>query len=426
MINYLLGFLSATLFNAIPFFAPGTGFVVTFFYVTYNLNLIILVPIMVLGSTLGRFLLAKSTGKLATKFLHQERNENLSYFRNQVNKKPLHAFIFTFIYCALPTPSNLIFLSLGASNVNLKPILLGFALGRAINYTYAALSFSYIYNRITEELQSSVTSASNIFTQIVTIIVFSVFLLIDWKELILNRKFKLLINIKSKSKDTKGPMKYDKVNEMNISDFSNSNIEKMYEEGFKFTRLSKGNMQSTKNLRVNLKDFVLSSENRRILNKFQDLKIRFTSIPVVNYTYEIGKLGKDFYDTKFGKGTFSANKIKEILKNEVSNFNALGIFEIEDKIVGYVIVFKTENILHYSYPFYLLEYDRTSLGLCMMTKVIELFKNENLKYVYIGGANSKKDIYKLQFKGLEWWDNNTWNSDIEKLKDLIINIENIK
>ncbi len=195
MINYLLGFLAATFFNAIPFFAPGTGFVVTFFYVTYDLNLFVLIPIMVLGSTLGRYILAKFTGKLASRFLHPERNENLSYFRNQVNKKPFHAFLFTFIYCALPTPSNLIFLSLGASKVNLAPILLGFALGRAVNYTYAALTFSYIYHRIAEELQGSVTSASNIFTQVVTIILFSVFLLIDWKELILNKKFKLLVNI---------------------------------------------------------------------------------------------------------------------------------------------------------------------------------------------------------------------------------------
>ncbi len=198
MINYFLAFLSATVFNAIPFFAPGTGFVVTFFYVKYELNLFLLIPIMVLGSTLGRFILAKITGKLASRFLHQERNENLSYFRNQVNKKRLHAFIFTFIYCALPTPSNLIFLSLGASKVNLGPILLGFGLGRAINYTYAALSFSYIFHRVTDELQGSVTSTSNIFTQIVTIVVFTIFLLIDWKELLLNKKFRLLVKIGNK------------------------------------------------------------------------------------------------------------------------------------------------------------------------------------------------------------------------------------
>lgn len=421
MINYLLAFLSATLFNAIPFFAPGTGFIVTFFYVTYNLELVILVPIMVLGSTLGRFILAKFTGKLTSKYLRPERNENLSYFRNQVNKKPLHAFIFTFIYCALPTPSNIIFLSLGASNVNLGPILFGFALGRAINYTYAAISFSYIYNRITEELQGSVTSASNIFTQVVTIIVFTIFLLIDWKELILNKKLRLLININKANH-----MKYDKTDEINISDFSNENIEGMYEKGYKFTRVSKGNMQSTKNLRINLKDFELSSENRRILNKFPTLNVHFVNIPVIDYTYEIGKIGKDFYDTKFGKGTFSANKIKEILTNEVSNFNALGIFEIDNKIVGYVIVYKTANILHYSYPFYLLEYEKTSLGLCMMTKVIELTKNENIKYVYIGGANSKKDMYKLQFKGLEWWDKDKWNRNIEELKEIIKDVEGIK
>jgi len=221
-------------------------------------------------------------------------------------------------------------------------------------------------------------------------------------------------------------MTYHKDQEENIIDFSERNIESMYDKGFKFTRLSKGNMQSTKNLRVNLSNFYIFTKNKRIISKYPNLEVRFESLPLANYDYKLGKLAKDFYDTKFGKGVFSVIKIKEILTSNTSNFNSLAVFSLDGKEVGYCILYKSPNIIHYCYPFYDLSYEASYLGLAMMTKVITTAKENRLKYVYLGGANASKDTYKLQFKGLEWWDTNTWNSDIEKLKDIIKNIEGIK
>jgi len=135
-------------------------------------------------------------------------------------------------------------------------------------------------------------------------------------------------------------MIYHKDEEQNITDFSEASIESIYDKGFKFTRLSKGNMQSTKNLRVNLSNFYIFTKNKRIISKYPNLEVRFESLPLTNYDYTLGKLAKDFYDTKFGKGLFSIVKIKEILTSNTSNFNSLAVFSLDSKDVVYCILYK--------------------------------------------------------------------------------------
>ena len=106
-------------------------------------------------------------------------------------------------------------------------------------------------------------------------------------------------------------MQYLNWKEEKISDFSPENISKMYDGGFVFTRIDKGIMQQTRSIRINLDKFELSSENRRILRKGEEILIKKYNIPYKEYTWQIGKIAKDFYDKK-AAGAFSANKIKEV------------------------------------------------------------------------------------------------------------------
>ena len=168
---------------------------------------------------------------------------------------------------------------------------------------------------------------------------------------------------------------YLKWNENIITDFSDKKLEEMYDNGFVFTRLGKGVMNQTRSLRVDLNKFELSSENRRILNKTQGLNLFEHAIPYSNYDWTIHKMGKDFYEKKFGEKTFSAQKIKELITDkDKSNFNRLFVYVIparagiqtldsrlhgNDNPVAYCIALETKNILHYCYPFY-----RTSDNWC--------------------------------------------------------------
>ncbi len=251
---------------------------------------------------------------------------------------------------------------------------------------------------------------------------------------------------------------YLKFNQKIITDFSDNNITSLYNEGYVFTRVDKGIMNQTRSLRINLSKFELSSENKRILKKTENLQLETISLPYSNYNWQIGKLAKDFYETKFGKGIFSANKIKELLTDkEKSNFNLLLMYQtpplnlpLKDgetanncpilseegrgEVLGYAICRETNELLHYSYPFYsLLASPKTTsegglhtpyslgknTGLGMMIRAIVWAKESGKKYVYLGSASRPTDTYKLQFKGVEWFDENKWSDDFEKLKNIL-------
>ncbi len=208
-------------------------------------------------------------------------------------------------------------------------------------------------------------------------------------------------------------------NTKKTTDFSDKNINSLYDEGFLFTRTGKGEVYQTRSLRINLSKFNLNSENRRVLKHTENVILEVGNISYANYHWGIHKLGKDFYATKFGEKTFSAQKIKELITEpEESNFNKLFVYtqKEDNKPLGYVISFENSELLHYCYPFYDLTSKIKNLGLGMMTKAIVWAKESDKKYIYLGSASRKTDTYKLQFDGLEWYDGKKWQTDLVKLK----------
>ena len=223
-------------------------------------------------------------------------------------------------------------------------------------------------------------------------------------------------------------MKYLDWKEEKINDFSEKNISDLYDRGFVFTRLNKEVMHQTRSVRIDLGKFEPSSENRRILRKGEHITLEKYPIPYSKYSWEIGKLAKDFYDAK-ADNAFSANKIKELITT-ANNFNILLIFSNSLSSppdtpsgnitnLGYAICHKNKTILHYSYPFYDLEKSPKDMGLIMMTKTIVEAKTSGLKYVYLGSLQRPNDVYKLQFSGIEWFDGKEWRNNVEEVKDIL-------
>lgn len=198
-------------------------------------------------------------------------------------------------------------------------------------------------------------------------------------------------------------------------------IEISYLNGFLFTRKDKGIMNQTRSIRINLDNFSLSSENKRVLKKVEKLILEKKSLPLEKYHWTIGKMAKDFYETKFGSGVMSAVKIKEMLSDPLkSNFNLLLTYlDTDDKEIGYTICFESDSFLHYCYPFYKLDAKFKNIGMGMMIKAIQKAKEENKKYIYIGSFQRPTDTYKLQFKGIEWFDGREWQVDIKRLKETL-------
>ena len=206
-----------------------------------------------------------------------------------------------------------------------------------------------------------------------------------------------------------------------VEDMSPRNVENLYGQGYLLTRVDRGVMNETRSFRIDLRKFELSSENRRILRKAENLKLAVEPIPYAGYSWKVGKLAKDFYE-KFGDSVFTANKIREIMTDgDKSNFNKLFVFvdKRTNEIVGYVIAYQGPHMIHYSYPFYVEDPLEPSRGLGMMTMAIAWAKELGKDYIYLGSLQRPSDTYKLQFKGGEWFDGDRWQTEIEPLKDIL-------
>ncbi len=215
-------------------------------------------------------------------------------------------------------------------------------------------------------------------------------------------------------------MNYLHWDEKTITDFSEKNISDLYSAGYVFTRIGKGVMHQTRSVRIDLSKFSLTSENRRILKKTDGLEMNPTIVPMKNYAFSISKLGKDFYELKYGRGIMSANKIKEMMTDSnKSNFSAVFQYEFNKAIAGYAICYANKILLHYSYPFYDLNTAPKDMGLGMMIRAIEYAKNSGMKYIYLGSLQRPSDTYKLQFEGLEWFDGTAWSSDLVPVRDIL-------
>ncbi len=200
-------------------------------------------------------------------------------------------------------------------------------------------------------------------------------------------------------------------------------IASLYNEGFVFVRKGKNVMQKIRSLRLDLEDFELTSENRRILKKTENIYIEKQELPYNKYAYTIHKMGFIYYKTRFGDKVMTANKIREMFMNmDKSNMNIVFIYKDKNlnnvgSAQGYALSYMNNSMVHYSYPFYDLSYFNSNMGICMMLKAIIFAKEHNLKYIYLGSVYKKESIYKLQFKGLSWFDGEIWNKDIKGLKE---------
>ncbi|MDE2040870.1 MAG: hypothetical protein KGI59_00570 [Patescibacteria group bacterium] len=222
-------------------------------------------------------------------------------------------------------------------------------------------------------------------------------------------------------------MKYLSWNEVKITDFSDEYVREMYEKGYVFTRLGRGIMQQTRSVRIDLNTFEPSSENRRILKRTDQISLKGYELPFKDYDFRVGKLAKDFYDSRFGAGIMSVQKIKEMMTDATrSNFNSLLAYVKDDRSspLGYAICYTNKLIRHYSYPFYDATAAPKDMGLGMMIRAISVSKELGHRYFYIGSLQRPADTYKLQFSGLEWFDGGPagtggWRQDLDAVKKIL-------
>ena len=177
----------------------------------------------------------------------------------------------------------------------------------------------------------------------------------------------------------------------------------------------KDTLYMARSARIALKDFGLTSENRRIAKKFDGV---FTKKRIPFETFDITEtflaFCLDYFRSRHGAKVMPGGRLETIL---ASGFISDVIeYKKDERIIAYVLEVRDKKMAHFWFSFYDLSLTQQSLGLWLMLDCMRDAKAEGLSHYYIGTVYGEKAMYKTNFEPLEWWSGEKWSDDFELLK----------
>ncbi len=208
----------------------------------------------------------------------------------------------------------------------------------------------------------------------------------------------------------------------------NEDVSPIYDKGFLpytgNTQIDKELFYLARSLRVDMKRFEDSSENRRVARQMEPLEVKLEVVKKSEFDlHEPGfkKFCEDYINERIGDQNMSLERWDYILKSTIGTH--ILKFSNRDQVMGYILASITETMFHYWFAFFDTEYMKShSLGKWIMWKAIDWAREQKLNYVYLGTAYKPAALYKIRdHKGLEFWDGTRWNTDVKLLKELCKN-----
>jgi leucyl-tRNA---protein transferase len=175
-----------------------------------------------------------------------------------------------------------------------------------------------------------------------------------------------------------------------------------------------------RSLRVDLRRFAPSSENRRILRKGQGISSRLLPRVELELTEALRAKCLAYANERFGDGVMPESRLSAVLDSRFTTHACVFRDEGAQEDVGLVtMLIDRPRLAQYHFAFYDLRYLKRSLGMFMMTTVVAELAKQGIGHLYLGSCYSKSALYKTQYEGIEWFNGASWSHDLEALKYLI-------
>jgi membrane protein YqaA with SNARE-associated domain len=191
---YILVFIAALAVDLIPFFGPPAWTVMVFLQVRYGLDIWLVLIVGVVGSAIGRYLYSLYIPYFSSRLLKEQKNEDMIYIGSRLNENNWKVQVFVLLYTVLPLPSTPLFTAAGISRINTLAIIPAFLVGKFIIDTIMMHAGNYIVSNTTE-IAAGLVSWQNIVGTIAGMLVVLLFLFIDWRRLLQEKKLTLNFNI---------------------------------------------------------------------------------------------------------------------------------------------------------------------------------------------------------------------------------------
>ncbi len=178
-----------------------------------------------------------------------------------------------------------------------------------------------------------------------------------------------------------------------------------YQNGLLPQRNDKNLFYQQSSSRCNLKDFVLSSENRRIIKKTQDYTFQKVKLSDFNYNLDVQK--EIFKWIKELQWDYPISSVKNVFTNHIFNYLYLWK-DAHNNLVAYSLCYFSDEISHIAYVFYNPKLAHTNLPIRMVLQVVCDSHDLGLSYCYLGRFSKENGFYKRNMPGFEYFQNKQW------------------
>jgi membrane protein DedA with SNARE-associated domain len=191
---YLLVFLAALIVDIIPFIGPPAWTVMVYFQMKYHLNIWLVLAVGVTGSTIGRYLLTLYVPYITSRVVNGEKDKDLQFLGQKLSGNTWRVQLTVFLYTLVPIPTTPLFTAIGMARLKPLNVLPAFFIGKFLSDLYMVYAGELATENI-DEILKGLVSWKTIVATIFCILFLAMMLFVDWKSLLLRKKFKLNFRI---------------------------------------------------------------------------------------------------------------------------------------------------------------------------------------------------------------------------------------
>lgn len=191
---YAAVFLAALFVDSIPVFAPPAWTLIVLLVVKFKLNVWISVALGAAASTIGRYMLSVFMPKVARKVFNHRENDNISFLGGKLRGKFWPAFGFVLAYSLTPLSTTALFTAAGAARVDPRPVLPAFFLGKFVSDAVMVFGSRSTIRSFGDILKGQRSPKSMVLSALGLMLI-SLVLFIDWRELLQRRRLTLRFRI---------------------------------------------------------------------------------------------------------------------------------------------------------------------------------------------------------------------------------------
>ena len=191
---YVFVFIASFLVDSVPFIGPPAWTVMVFFQMRYNLDIWWVLVVGVIGSAIGRLVYSKYIPLLSAKVIKKEKNDDIHFIGQKLAGKGWKVQLFVLLYTLMPLPSTPLFTAAGMARIKTINIIPAFLVGKFTSDMVMVLSGDYAAKNA-QALAQGFLSWKTISGTVLGVILVCVFLFIDWRTLLVEKKFRLSFHI---------------------------------------------------------------------------------------------------------------------------------------------------------------------------------------------------------------------------------------